>query len=73
MTVNIAAVDVSIPVLTLQVAASHTASPSERIAYCLDEWLVSHPNAPVSVDADYPQWAAELAAQPTYFRPLEAS
>lgn len=66
-----AAVDVPLPVLTLQVAASHTASPSDRLAYCLDEWLITH-DAPVSVDADYPAWAAALAAAPTYYRRQEA-
>jgi hypothetical protein len=69
----IAAVDVQLPVLTLRVAASHSASPSDCIAYRLDEWLVTHPDAPVSTDASYPTWAAALAAQPTYHRPQEAS
>jgi hypothetical protein len=55
MTRPIAHVDVPLPVLTLQVAAAHTASESDRLAY-----------------ADYPAWAAALAAQPTYFRPQEA-
>ena len=67
----IAAVDVQLPVLTLRVAASHSASPSDCIAYRLDEWLITHPDAPVSVDADFPAWAAALAAQPTYRHPQE--
>lgn len=66
MTLPIARVDVSLPVLTLQLAASHTKSPSDRLAYALDEWLLGHPEAPVSVDADYADWAAALATLPTY-------
>jgi hypothetical protein len=69
----IAHVDVPLPVLTLQLAASHTKSESDRLAYALDEWLLGHPEAPVSVDADYAEWAAALATLPTYHRPLEAS
>ena len=57
----IAAVDVPLPVLTLQVAASHTKSPSDLLAFRLDEWLVSHPEAPVSVDSDYAGWAERIA------------
>lgn len=37
-------------------AAARTHSPSDRIAYRLDEWLVTHPDAPVSTPADYPNW-----------------
>lgn len=37
-------------------AADHTASPSERIAFRLDAWLVRHPEAPVSTAADYPDF-----------------
>ncbi|MFD9463529.1 hypothetical protein [Streptomyces sp. NPDC060027] len=44
-------------------AAAHTASPSDRIAYALDAWLVTHPNAPLATAADYPAWAAEMAAR----------
>jgi hypothetical protein len=65
-------VDVSLPVLTLQVAAAHTASESDRLAYALDEWLLGHPDAPVATDADYPTWAAALAAQSTYHHPRKA-
>lgn len=68
----IAALDVSPPVLTLQVAACRTKSPSDRLAFALDEWLVCHPEAPVSTDATYPAWAAALAAAPTYYRRQEA-
>ncbi|MGQ4343501.1 hypothetical protein [Streptomyces sp. SAS_275] len=37
-------------------AAKHTHSPSDRIAYALDEWLITHPDAPISTLADYPTW-----------------
>jgi hypothetical protein len=73
MTRPIADLDVPPTVLTLQVAATHTMSASTRAAYAIDEWLITHPNAPVSTDFDYPAWAAALATQSTYFRPLEAS
>jgi hypothetical protein len=58
---------------TLADAAAHTHSPSDRIAYAHDAWLLSHPDGACSSDADYPAWATALAAQPTYHRPLEAS
>ena len=72
--------DVSLPVVEAQVAAVRTLdaalvrtkSPSDRLAFALDEWLVCHPEAPVSTDATYPQWAAALAAAPTYYRRQEA-
>jgi hypothetical protein len=57
---------------TLADAAAHTHSPSDRIAYAHDAWLLSHPDACACTD-DYPAWAAALAARPTYYRPLEAS
>ncbi|MCW7941608.1 hypothetical protein AAW14_06050 [Streptomyces hygroscopicus] len=47
---------------TLADAAAHTHSPSDRLAYALDAWLVAHPDAPVSTLADYPAWAAAMAA-----------
>lgn len=37
-------------------AAKNTNSPSDQIAYALDEWLITHPDAPVSTDADYPDF-----------------
>jgi hypothetical protein len=46
-------------------AAEHTHSPSDQIAYHLDEWLVTHPKAAVTQLADYPAWAAEMAARET--------
>ncbi|MER5694867.1 hypothetical protein ACWDBO_31155 [Streptomyces mirabilis] len=57
---------------TLADAAAHTHSPSDRIAYAHDAWLLGHPDGACATDADYPAWAANLAAQPTYHRPLEA-
>jgi hypothetical protein len=69
----IAALHVPLPVLTLRLAAARTHSPSDHLAYDLDAWLIQHPEAPVATDADYPAWAAALAALPTYHRPLEAS
>ncbi|MDH6448267.1 hypothetical protein M2155_000675 [Streptomyces sp. SAI-119] len=72
----LAALDTPLPVVvaqltavaTLDAACVRTKSPSDQLAYRLDGYLVTHPDAPVSVDRDYPQWAAALAAQPTYFR-----
>jgi len=61
MTVDMSRLDVPLPILTLQLAAAHTASPSDRIAYALDEWLITHPKA-CSTDADYPGWTERIAA-----------
>lgn len=58
---------------TLAAAAQRTHSPSDRIAYELDACLIGHPDRAVSTDLDYPAWAAALATQTTYYRPLEAS
>ncbi|MFE7580737.1 hypothetical protein ACFU5Y_04115 [Streptomyces gardneri] len=41
-------------VLLNALAATH--SPSDALAYRIDLWLVTHPDAPVSTDADYPNW-----------------
>jgi hypothetical protein len=71
MTVDISRLDVPLDVLTLRIAAARTHSPSDHLAYDLDAWLIQHPEAPVSTDADYPHWAAALAALPTYFRTRE--
>jgi hypothetical protein len=49
-------------------AANRSKSPSDRIAYALDEWLVTHPDAKVTQLADYPAWAAEMAARETVNR-----
>jgi hypothetical protein len=80
MTVPMHRMDVPLSVVEAEIAAVQllaaarirTASPSDRIAFALDGWLITHHDAPVSTDRDYPAWAAALAAQPTYHRP-EAS
>lgn len=46
----------------LREAMTHTHSPSDRIAYSLDLYLVTHPDAPVRTDADYPGWTPGGAA-----------
>ncbi|WP_263165458.1 hypothetical protein [Streptomyces sp. SCSIO ZS0520] len=46
-------------------AAARSHSPSDRLAYALDAFLVTHPDAPVSTVADYPEWAAALGATET--------
>lgn len=45
---------------TLADAAKHTSSPSTRIAYAHDAWLLSHPKA-CAIDDDYPGWAEHIA------------
>ncbi|WP_306317311.1 MULTISPECIES: hypothetical protein [unclassified Streptomyces] len=60
MTAGIAALDVPLArvetAAILLEAAARTNSPSDRIAYRLDGWLVTHPDAPISTEADYPNW-----------------
>lgn len=43
-------------------AAKRTASPSDRIAYALDEWLMERPDVPLSTDADYPNFHPGVAS-----------
>ncbi|WP_428956138.1 hypothetical protein [Streptomyces sp. cg35] len=69
MTANIAALDTplaeveaSVRLLTLTAAEKRTHSPSDLLAYRLDEYLVTHPDAPVSTAADYPNWTPGGAA-----------
>lgn len=50
-------------VVVVRKAAARTHSESDRLAYFLDARMVMHPELPVSTDADYPEWAARLAAQ----------
>ncbi|MEY9995805.1 hypothetical protein ABIE67_007837 [Streptomyces sp. V4I8] len=45
---------------------------SDRIAYALDVRLIET-HAAVASNNDYPEWAARLAAQPTYHASKEAS
>ncbi|WPO70257.1 hypothetical protein [Streptomyces sp. KN37] len=47
--------------ITLRQAAARTHSPSDRIAYALDQQLLIHPEA-CSTDATYPGWAEHIAA-----------
>ncbi|MEV8033969.1 hypothetical protein [Streptomyces sp. NPDC086182] len=54
-------------------AAAHSHSPSDRLAYQLDAWLVRHPNAPVAQVSDYPDWAAEMTARETANRAARAA
>ena len=63
MTRPISDLDVPLPVLEAQIrvqtladARAHSHSPSDQLAYALDEWLVTHPDAPISSAADYPGW-----------------
>ncbi|WP_326739093.1 hypothetical protein [Streptomyces sp. NBC_01022] len=49
---------------TTRKALAKTHSPSDRIAYANDLYLLAHPEA-CSTDADYPDWAAVLALQTT--------
>ncbi|MFD9070590.1 hypothetical protein [Streptomyces lasiicapitis] len=48
----------------LRDARAATHSPSDRIAYALDERLLAHPEA-VATEADYPGWAERIAALAT--------
>ncbi|KQX27482.1 hypothetical protein ASD97_24580 [Streptomyces sp. Root63] len=45
---------------TTRKALAKTNSPSDRIAYANDLFLLTHPEA-CSTDADYPEWPAEIA------------
>ena len=80
MTVDLSRLDVPLAVVeaqtaavaTLHDAAAHTHSPSDRLAYALDEWLVTHPDAPIATDDSYPGWADHIASLNTR-TPLEAS
>lgn len=47
-------------------------SESDRIAYADAAHLIET-HAAVATDADYPQWAAELADLPTYYRTKETN
>lgn len=59
-------------VATLVDAAAHSHSPSDRLAYAMDQWLVTHPDAAVSTDKDFPGWAERIASL-NHRTPLEAS
>ena len=40
----------------LLVARVRSNSPSDRLAYAMDVWLIEHPEAPVSTNDTYPNW-----------------
>jgi propanediol dehydratase small subunit len=68
MTADLSRLDVQLPVLEAELtaaqferAAEHTHSPSDQIAFHLDAWLVTHPDA-CATSADYPGWAEQFAA-----------
>jgi hypothetical protein len=63
MTADIAALDTPLTQveadvrrLTLVAAEERTHSPSDLLAWRLDEYLVTGPDAPLSTEADYPNW-----------------
>lgn len=66
---QIAALDVPLPVVAEQTescavlrdALAATHSRSDELAYRLDLYLVTHPDAPISTDDDYPAFSAWLA------------
>jgi len=68
MAARVDRMDVPLPVLQAELAAyrfekaaERTASPSEQLAFRLDAWLVTHPEA-CATAADYPDWPAQFAA-----------
>jgi hypothetical protein len=52
-------------IAVLWTARVRSGEPRDRIAYALDARLIET-RAAVATDRDYPEWAARLAAQPTY-------
>jgi hypothetical protein len=56
---------------TLADAAAHTHSPSDRIAYAHDAWLLSHPDGACATDDDYPGFAEYIAAREAANRKTE--
>ena len=69
----IAALDVPLPVVQARIAdlreQAHQLDPADRAFAAL---ACACPTA-CSCDGDYPQWAAALAAAPTYYHRQEAS
>jgi hypothetical protein len=63
MTVDLSRLDVPLAVVEAQTAAvavlsaarARSSSPSDRLAWALDEWLVTH-DAALSTEATYPNW-----------------
>lgn len=66
--VDIAAVDVALQLEADIAAASfwqarhRTDDPSEKAAYALDAWLVTHPDEVGKAADVYPDWPAQFAA-----------
>jgi len=61
--VPLADVELQVVCETTRKALAKTNSPSDRIAYAHDLFLLTHPGL-CSSDADYPEWAAnDLAEQ----------
>ncbi|MFJ6239832.1 hypothetical protein ACIQH0_37900, partial [Streptomyces griseus] len=58
--VPLADVELQVACETTRRALARTNSPSDRIAYANDLFLLTHPEA-CSTDADYPEWPAEIA------------
>ncbi|MFJ5973574.1 hypothetical protein [Streptomyces sp. NPDC093060] len=54
--------DRRIAALHFRQAAEHTNSPSDRIAFSHDAWLITHPEA-CATDRDYPGFAEWVAAR----------
>ena len=61
--VPLADVEQQLACAPLLAALATTHSPSDRIAYAQDLYLVTHPKAPVSKDPDYPGFADWVARQ----------
>ncbi|MEU3432294.1 hypothetical protein [Streptomyces sp. NPDC006863] len=59
--VPLADLELQIACETTRKALARTHSPSDRIAYANDLFLLTHPEA-CSTDADYPEWPAQVAA-----------
>ncbi|MFH9765105.1 hypothetical protein ACH4N4_30770 [Streptomyces microflavus] len=61
--VPLAAVELQVVCETTRKALAKTNSPSDRIAYANDLFLLAHPET-CATDADYPDWVAgDLAEQ----------
>ena len=64
MTVDLSRLDVPVADIEAEAcylnAAARTNSPSDKLACYLDIKL-QHPAVPLSTEADYPEWAAQLA------------
>ncbi|MET9055495.1 hypothetical protein ABZW50_30540 [Streptomyces bacillaris] len=59
--VPLATVELQVVCETTRKALAKTNSPSDRIAYANDLFLLTHPEA-CATDADYPEWPDQVAA-----------